>query len=236
MDEQLMSIWFALSCGMLPVYFVSVLLLTWYYHHLRFTQHSRSIWKTFAAMMLMGLVNGFCAVYGSMAGFGGGTWMMIGSFPVTLVAIVYHIALSFGLRRKFKNKMKSGYALYRLRTKIVAFIAVVTYSLSPLIGFVTISTACYRLHTASAQPIIDALEDYHGDHNQYPAELDALVPNYISRIPYPACHIPYLMFSPGYNYSRWDETYRIEVRSVHLFGLNRYYQATGEWRAEGAGF
>lgn len=141
--------------------------------------------------MPFAIFSSLMTVWGFVGGFGPGAVLLLISLPTTIIAIIWHFYSGILLQGKTK-KGKPQTPIQRWYTFIVVLVMITGISLSPIIGYGTITQFCYQHHVVVSQPIIVALDNYRLDHDAYPSELEELVPIYLDSIPRPTC----LQFSP----------------------------------------
>lgn len=77
----------------------------------------------------------------------------------------------------------------------------------------------------AATPVLRTLENYRGDHGAYPAELDDLVPDYLSKL-------PHLNKGRALEYQRISQTYRLTFNYASPFPVHCTFRPESKWKCE----
>ena len=141
-------------------------------------------------LVILGLISVAMALnltYGIGVGIFGGAFSCL-VLPVAAVSVIAVIAT----RAKTWQLLRDDPG--RRRLYLVGAILVPLLQLVPLPGEVALVAGCDALNRGTGDGIVQALQAYHADHQAYPEDLAALVPEYLTEIPPARCFAPFAWF------------------------------------------
>jgi hypothetical protein len=160
-----------------------IIVLGMYFGLFWFFERSRNV-KGFAALLssavLLFFLLWFFIVYFIGSGFGPGVPLCTSSFLVGVV-----LSIIFFSRRSSQDNARFA----RLLT-ITKVALVFSFVLPPIFSYITWNR-CDAYHREVASDVIQAMEIYKQNHDNFPDSLDALVPTYVTEIPRAICLKPY---------------------------------------------
>ena len=217
-----MGVYVFFSLLVLIAYPISVYKLIKSYHHRRRSNGEHSIWLPVALMPVLACILSYITVVGFLAGLGPGMFMMLCAIPFSLVSLFMHF-----FSGRDSQKVKNDVLPLKWGVRLLVFVLVLSMSLAPLIGYIGISSACFYLHAALAEPIIVAVHAYQADKGMYPPYLEALTPEYLKRIPKPICLYlnPVIPFMDSRAYTLEQNNLRYHL---HWCSSWNTHQTTGE--------
>jgi hypothetical protein len=143
------------------------------------------------------------------------------------------VALFLLVYRK-KSESNSNAGLTKIALISVTFILLLI--LSPLIS-ILLESGCDALHRRQALPLINAVEQYKSENNEFPINSQTIVPNYLKEMPGAVCLLPIdIIYGTRNDVSRYqivkcnDEERAFVVVRTTLFGNKQIYSLTShEW-------
>ena len=122
--------------------------------------------------------------------------------------------------------------LSRRRLYLIGLVLVPLVQLAPWLGSRATSLSCDAMNRERAMIIVGAVADYHQANGEYPADLTALVPDYLDALLAPSCFdadvSPYTQHEYELVTCRGGQV----VSTVDAFStdfIQRYDLATGQW-------
>jgi hypothetical protein len=190
----------------LLAYPISVYALIKWYHSRRMSNGERSIWIPIACMPILACIWSYLTVVLYIGAFGPGLWMLLCSLPVTVISLLQFFT------GQNAQKAKNDIPKLQWWIRLLVFTLTLSMSLAPILGLTVISSACYKLHSWLAEPIIGALHAYEADSGAYPRDLETLVPDYLETIPKPFC----LYLNPVFVLLWNSNDNRHDMRQYHI--------------------
>jgi hypothetical protein len=117
---------------------------------------------------------------------------------------------------------------------VVVVIALLFNLIIPIYLSDWIMNKCDSDHRELAVPIINAVNEYKVDNNEYPTDLNLLIPKYISDIPVPSCFLVYHPFISKLTQPDFLRSvdYELMMKLSKLQKID-YYVVNNEWDEDG---
>jgi len=171
----------------------------------------------------------------SFGGFGPGSILSLLIPPVVFISV---IVFSIGggvfiiLSRKIEAPLRVFVEYW------AGALLILVLALCPLLRAFSITQKYDELHRGIGNTIVDSLEAYKQDHGDYPKTVVALVPDYLSEIPFPTGFAIYDRYSrfaarefnlPRFELEECGDTTLLTVPVLTYGWIQRYNLATGRW-------